>query len=133
MNKRMLGNVLAVIALLCFITAIIGMAIGGSHRWVEPLEELGWIFFTGCVLILYLVVGPAEGAGPLRSSWANAAWAFGALTLALLITAFIANVAAVQYKYWFEAIDTAGLVCMVVTIISAVMARGGFGPGPGSS
>jgi len=123
MNKRTLGNVLAVIAILCFIAAIIGMASNGSHRWVEPIEELGWMFFTGCVLVLYLMAEPPTEE-PLNAKWVNAAWGFGALAIALLLAAFIANVASTTYKYWFEAIETAGLVAMVLTIISAVMARG---------
>jgi hypothetical protein len=124
MSKRTLGNALAVIALLCFVAAIIGMAISGSHRWVEPLEEAGWMFFTGCVLVLYLVV-PSEGQ--LNQKWVSAAWGLGALAIALLLAAFIANIAAQSYKYWFEAIETAGLVAMVLTIIASIMARGGWG------
>lgn len=124
MSKRTLGNALAVIALLCFVAAIIGMAISGSHRWVEPLEEAGWMFFTGCVLVLYLVV-PSEGQ--LNQKWVSAAWGLGALAIALLLAAFIANIAAQSYKYWFEAIETAGLVAMVMTIIASIMARGGWG------
>ena len=127
MDRRTLGNMLAVLAILCFIAAIIGMAISGSHRWVEPLEEAGWMFFVGCVLVLYLMVEPdSVEAENLNPKWATAAWAFGALSIALLLTAFIANLAAVIYRYWFEAIETAGLVAMVLTIISAVMARGGL-------
>jgi predicted MFS family arabinose efflux permease len=124
MNKRTLGNALAVIALLCFVAAIIGMAISGSHRWVEPLEEAGWMFFTGCVLVLYLVV-PSDGE--LDQKWVSAAWGLGALAIALLLASFIANLAAQQYHYWFEAIETAGLVAMVLTIIASIMARGGWG------
>jgi len=128
MNRRTLGNMLAVIALLCFVAAIIGMAISGSHRWVEPAEEAGWMFFVGCVLVLYLVVEPDSAeAENLNAKWANAAWAFGALSIALLLAAFIANLAAVTYRYWFEAIETAGLVSMAFTVICAVMARGGLG------
>lgn len=127
MNNRTLGNVLAILALLCFIVAIIGMAINGSPRWVEPVEQLGWIFFTACVLALYLLGGTGEEDEPLKPQWANAAWAFGALAIALLVAALVANLASSTYKYWFEAIETAGLVCMVMTVISAVMARGGVG------
>lgn len=126
MNRRTIGNVLAVIALLCFVAAIIGMASNGSHRWVEPLEEAGWMLFTGCVLVLYLMAGPPTEE-PLNAKWVRAAWAFGGLALALLLIAFISNLASQQYKYWFKAIETAGLVAMVLTIISAVMARGGWG------
>ena len=124
MSKRNIGNALAVIALLCFVAAIIGMAISGSHRWVEPLEEAGWMFFTGCVLVLYLVV-PWEGE--LNQKWVTAAWALGAVAIALLLASLVANLAAQQYKYWFEAIETSGLVFMVLTIIAAIMARGGLG------
>ena len=128
MSKRNIGNALAVIALLCFVAAIIGMAmnsgIGGAHRWVEPFEAAGWMFFTGCVLVLYLVVPPE---GELDQKWVSVAWAFGAVAIALLLVSFIANVAAQQYKYWFEAIETSGLVFMVLTIITAIMARGGLG------
>jgi hypothetical protein len=124
MSKRNIGNALAVIALLCFVAAIIGMAMSGSHRWVEPLEEAGWMFFTGCVLVLYLVV-PWEGE--LNQKWVTAAWALGAVAIALLLASLVANLAAQQYKYWFEAIETSGLVFMVLTIIAAIMARGGLG------
>lgn len=124
MSKRNIGNGLAVIALLCFVAAIIGMAMSGSHRWVEPLEEAGWMFFTGCVLVLYLVV-PWEGE--LNQKWVTAAWALGAVAIALLLASLVANLAAQQYKYWFEAIETSGLVFMVLTIIAAIMARGGLG------
>ena len=124
MDKRTLGNALAVIAVLCFIAAIIGMATGSSTRWVEPLEEAGWMFFTGCVLVLFLAV-PAETE--LNLKWVKAAWGLGALTIALLLAAFIANIASVHYRYWFEAIETAGLVAMVLTIIASIMARGGLG------
>jgi phosphatidylglycerophosphate synthase len=124
MSKRNIGNALAVIALLCFIVAIIGMAMSGSHRWVEPLEEAGWMFFTGCVLVFYLVV-PWEGE--LNQKWVSAAWVLGAVAIALLLASFVTNLAAQQYKYWFEAIETSGLVFMVLTIIAAIMARGGWG------
>jgi len=124
MKKRTLGNVLAVLAVLCFLVAIIGMAISGSHRWVEPLEELGWIFFVGCLLVLYLASAPET---TLNLQWAKAAWAFGALSIALLLAAFIANIAAVTYRYWFEAIETAGVVAMLATVLCAITARGGWG------
>lgn len=128
MDRRTLGNALAVIAILCFVAAIIGMAISGSHRWVEPAEEAGWIFFVGCVLVLYLMVDPdSVEAENLNPKWANAAWAFGGLSIALLIAAFIANVVSLTYRYWFESIETAGLVAMVITILCAVMARGTLG------
>ena len=124
MNKRTIGNALAIIALLCFVAAIIGMAMSGSHRWVEPVEEAGWMFFTGCVMILYLVVPSGE---ELNKKWVKAAWALGGVAIALLLVSFIANLSAQQYKYWFEAIETSGLVFMVLTIIAAVMSRGGWG------
>jgi len=124
MNRRMLGNALGAIALLCFIAAIIGMAIGGSHRWVEPIEELGWMFFTGCALVLLLMADSSGEARTVKSGWVNAAWACGSLAIALLLTAFIANVLSIHYRYWFEAIDTAGLVFMAATVVSAVLARG---------
>jgi peptidoglycan/LPS O-acetylase OafA/YrhL len=126
MNNRRFGNVLAGVALICFLVAIIGMAMGGSHRWVEPVEELGWMFFTGCVLVLYLMADK-DPDNPMDPRWVQAAWGFGILAIVLLFAAFIANIASAAYHYWFEALETAGLVCMVLTIISAVMAGGPLG------
>jgi hypothetical protein len=126
MNNRRFGNVLAVVALLCFLVAIIGMATGGSTRWVEPIEELGWMFFTGCVLVLYLMADKNPDY-PMDPRWVQAAWGFGILAIVLLFVAFVINIATSSYHYWIEAIETAGLVAMVLTIISSVMAGGPLG------
>ncbi len=128
MKNKQIGNLFAVLAILCFVIAIIGMAAGGSHRWVEPVEELGWIFFVGCVLAFFLLPERGAASGPsLDPSWVRIAWGAGAVAIALLLAALVGNLASTHYKYWLEALETAGLLGMFVTVLAAVMARG-FGP-----
>lgn len=128
MDKKTLGNVLGVLAAIFFAIAIIGMATHGSHRWVEPFEEAGWLLFVGCVLALYLMARQApEDAGPGARKWESAAWGFGALAVVLFVVAIISNAAMATSESWVEAVELAGVLAMLVTIISAIYARGGFG------
>jgi peptidoglycan/LPS O-acetylase OafA/YrhL len=127
MNKRTLGNVLAVIAILFFIAAIVGNAANGSHRWVEPCEQAGWIFFVGAVLVLYLETerAPSESEEE-EMKWAPAAWTFGGIAIVLFLFALVLNRVSTQPHGWYEAIELGGTVAMLVTIIAVVMSRGGW-------
>jgi peptidoglycan/LPS O-acetylase OafA/YrhL len=127
MNNRKIGNTLAVIALIFFVVAIIGNAVSGSHRWVETFEEAGWIFFVATILVLYLETDrvPAEEK-PEYAKWVPVAWTFGVIAIALFLFALVANLAMSVQKSWVEAVELAGVVAMLVTIVSAIMSRGGW-------
>jgi hypothetical protein len=126
MDNRKIGNILAVIALIFFVVAIIGNAVGGSHRWVEAFENAGWIFFVGTILVLYLMAGEPSEGDEAYARWSPIAWAFGGLAIALFLFALIIQASTVLERSWYEAVELAGVLSMLVTIVTAIMARGGW-------
>jgi membrane-associated phospholipid phosphatase len=122
MDKKKLGLGLLAVTGVCFVVTIIGMIIGGSHRWTEPVQQLGWIFFIAGFLVLYLQTGREI----IRPKFANLAWLAGAVAIALFSVALVLNVASEVYKSWFEAFEAAGSMAMVVTVMSAIWSVGGW-------
>jgi hypothetical protein len=123
MDNKKLGLGLLAVTGACWAVTIIGMIIGGSHRWTEPFQQLGWIFFMAGFLVLYLLTGREI----IRPQLANLAWLAGAVAITLFLVALILNAASVVYKSWFEAFETAGSIAMLVSIMSAIWSVGGWG------
>ncbi len=127
MDKRALGNWLALLAIVFIIVAIIGGIAGGSHRWVEPFEQAGWMCLVGCILVLYLVVDSEQAeAGKNSAQLRTAAWVFGAVAIVLFAVGLIANGSLVVPRHWFEAVELAGILATLGTIVTAIMSRGGW-------
>ena len=101
---------------------IIGMAFGGPHRWSDPFQQLGWIFFIAGFLVMYMLTGREI----TRPRLANLAWLAGVVSIVLFLVALIFNVASDIYKSWFEAFEAAASIAMVVTVISAIWSAGGW-------
>jgi FtsH-binding integral membrane protein len=99
------------------------MTAGGSQRWTEPFQHLGWIFFVAGFLVLFLRTGREIGAPRL----AGFAWMAGAVSMGLFLVALALNAASDALKTWFEAFETAGSVAMVVSVICAIWSVGGGG------
>ena len=123
MDNKKLGLGLLAVTGACWVVTIIGMIIGGSHRWTEPFQQLGWIFFMAGFLVLYLLTGREI----IRPRLANLAWLAGAVAITLFLVALILNVASVVYKSWFEAFEAAGSIAMLVSVMSAIWSVGGWG------
>ncbi len=66
MDNKKLGFGLLAVTGVCWIVTTIGMIIGGSHRWTEPVQQLGWMFFVTGFLVLYLQTGREIRAPPPR-------------------------------------------------------------------
>jgi FtsH-binding integral membrane protein len=122
MDNRKLGLGLLAVTGVCWIVTIIGMIIGGSHRWTEPFQQLGWIFFIAGFLVLYLLTGREI----IKPQLANLAWLAGVVGIALFFVALIFNVASEVYKTWFEAFEAAGSIAMMVSVMSAIWSVGGW-------
>jgi drug/metabolite transporter (DMT)-like permease len=122
MDNKKLGFGLLGVTGVCWIVTTIGMIIGGSHRWTEPFQQLGWIFFIAGFLVLYLQTG-REIRNPRL---ANLAWLAGAVAVVLFLIALILNVASEVSKTWYEAFEAAGSIAMVVTVMSAIWSVGGW-------
>lgn len=122
MDNKKLGLGLLAVTGACWVVTIIGMIIGGSHRWTEPFQQLGWIFFIAGFLVLYLLTGREIK----RPNMANLAWGAGAVAIVLFLLTLIFNVASVAYKSWFEAFEAAGSIAMVATVMSAIWSVGGW-------
>jgi hypothetical protein len=122
MDYKKLGFGLLAVTGACFVVTIIGMLLGGSHRWTEPLQQLGWIFFIAGFLVLYLLTGREI----IRPQLANLAWLAGAIAIGLFFVSLILNVASVAYKSWFEAFEAAGSMAMLVSIMCAIWSVGGW-------
>lgn len=122
MDNKKLGLGLLAVTGACWVVTIIGMIIGGSHRWTEPFQQLGWIFFIAGFLVLYLLTGREI----IKPRLANLAWLAGAVAIALFLVALIANVASEAFKSWFEAFEAAGSMAMLVSIMSAIWSVGGW-------
>jgi hypothetical protein len=123
MDKKKLGLGLLAVTGVCWVVTIIGMIIGGSHRWSESAQQLGWIFFIAGFLVLYLQTGREI----IRPQLANLAWLAGAAAITFFLVALILNAASVLYKTWFEAFEAAGSIAMLVTVMSAIWSVGGWG------
>ena len=123
MDNKKLGLGLLAVTGACWVVTIIGMIIGGSHRWTEPFQQLGWIFFMAGFLVLYLLTGREI----IRPRLANLAWLAGAVAMTLFLVALILNAASVVYKSWFEAFEAAGSIAMLVSVMSAIWSVGGWG------
>lgn len=123
MDYKKLGFGLLAVTGVCWVVTTIGIIIGGSHRWTEPFQQLGWIFFIAGFLVLYLMTGREI----IRPQLANLAWLAGAAAIAFFLVALILNVTSVVYKSWYEAFEAAGSIAMPVTVISAIWSVGGWG------
>jgi FtsH-binding integral membrane protein len=122
MDNKKLGLGLLAVTGVCWIVTMIGMIVGGSHRWAEASQQLGWIFFMAGFLVLYL----RTGREIVRPQLANLAWLAGAIAMALFLVALILNVASETYKTWFEAFEAAASIAMVVSVMSAIWSVGGW-------
>ncbi len=122
MDNRKLGLGLLAVTGACWVVTIIGMIIGGSHRWTEPFQQLGWIFFIAGFLVLYLLTGREI----TKPQLAKVAWLAGAVAIALFLVALISNVASEEFKSWFEAFEAAGSMAMLVSIMTAIWSVGGW-------
>ena len=122
MDNKKLGLGLLAVTGACWIVTMIGMIIGGSHRWIEPFQQVGWIFFIGGFLVLYL----RTGREIIRPNMAKLAWGAGAVAITLFLVALILNAASVTYKSWYEAFEAAGSIVMLVTVMSAIWSVGGW-------
>lgn len=122
MDNRKLGFGLLAVTGVCWIVTTIGMIIGGSHRWIEPFQQLGWMFFVAGFLVMYLQTGREI----TKPRLANLAWLAGAVAIGLFLVALILNVASEAEKTWFEAFEAAGTIAMTVTVISAIWSVGGW-------
>ena len=123
MDKKKLGLGLLAVTGVCWVVTMIGMFSGGSHRWIEPFQQLGWMFFIGGFLVLYLQTGREI----IRPQLANLAWWAGAAAIALFFVALILNAVSDIPKSWYEAFEAAGSIAMVVTVMSAIWSVGGWG------
>jgi cell division protein FtsW (lipid II flippase) len=123
MDYRKLGNTFAVIALVLFMVSLIGMVSNGSHRWVEPFQQAGWICFVIAMLVLYLLTPEAADNDPM---WANAAWVFGGLAILLFLSGMIVNAATVIDRSWYEALEAGGSIATLLTIVTALYSRHGW-------
>lgn len=122
MDYKKLGFGLLAVTFVCWVITIIGMIIGGSHRWTEPVQQLGWMFFVAGFLVLYLLTGRQI----TRPDLASVAWFAGAVAIAFFGVALILNVASLVYETWFEAFEAAASIAMVVSVITAIWSVGGW-------
>lgn len=123
MADKKLGLGLLAVSGVCWVVTITGMIAGGSHRWTEPFQQLGWIFFIAGFLVLYLLTGREV----IRPQLARLAWLAGAVAITLFLVALVLNASSVVYKSWFEAFESAGSIAMLVTVMSAIWSVGGWG------
>jgi FtsH-binding integral membrane protein len=122
MDYRKLGLGLLGVTFVCMAVTIIGMISGGSHRWTEPFQQLGWMFFIAGFLVLYLKTGREI----IRPKLANLAWLAGVIGMVLFLVALVLNVASETYETWFEAVEAAGTIAMMVSVMSAIWSVGGW-------
>ena len=123
MDNKKLGLVMLGGAGVCWVVTMIGMIVGGSHRWSETSQQLGWMFFIAGFLVLYLKTGREI----VRPKLANLAWLAGVIGMALFLVSLIFNLASGTYETWFEAFEAAGTIAMMVSVMSAIWAVGGWG------
>ncbi len=115
---------LGAVAIACFIVAIIGLATSGSHRWVRPAEELGWIMFVSVVIIQYLVAPHSEVEGGF-TTLQMLAWGLGIVSIVLLLIALICNIViSGTTPKWIEPIEAVGLLCALGLVLISISGRG---------
>ena len=117
--------VLALCTIVLFVVAIIGMFTSSSHRWVEPVQEAGWIFFVLLIVATYLLDRGPEYKGAAYTTPEKVAWGFAAAAIACMLVAIIASVASETRDSWVEAVETAGVLCNLVLILIVVTVRRG--------
>ena len=122
MDYRKLGLGLLGVTFVCMTVTIIGMIIGGSHRWTEPFQQLGWMFFIAGFLVMYLKTGREI----IRPQMANLAWLAGVIGMVLFLVALVLNVASEAYETWFEAVEAVGTIAVMVSVMSAIWSVGGW-------
>jgi len=125
MDYRKLGLGLLGVTFVCMAVTIIGMAIEGSHRWTESVQQLGWMFFIAGFLVMYLKTGREI----IRPQLAQTAWISGIVAMVLFLVALILNVASKDPEIWFEAFEAAGSIAMLVSIMTAIWSVGGWEKG----
>jgi hypothetical protein len=121
MYGKKLGYGLLTLSAICFVVAIIGMIFGGSYRWTEPFQHMGWIFFIPGFLVLFFQV---KGRKIINPDLSRLAWILGAVSIVLFLIALIFNAASASLKTWFEAFETAGSVAMLAAVVCAVLSIG---------
>ena len=122
MDNRKLGLGLLGGAGVCWVITMIGMIIGGSHRWSESSQQLGWMFFIAGFLVLYL----RTGREIIRPQLAQTAWISGIVAMVLFLVTLVLNMASEAYQTWFEAFEAAGSIAMLVSIMTAIWSVGGW-------
>jgi len=120
MYSKKLGFALLGLSLTFFLVAIILMTSGGSSRWTEPFQHLGWIFFIPGFLVLFYQL---KGRKVIRPGLSRLAWILGGASVVLFLVALLLNIAA-TYETWFEAFETAGSVAMLAAVVCAVLSIG---------
>ena len=108
-----------------FVASIIGMFSSSSPRWVEPVQEAGWIFFALLIVVTYLLDRKPEQKGAAYSTPEKVAWGFAAAAIACMLVAIVASAASETRGSWVEAVETAGTLCNLVLILIVVIVRRG--------
>lgn len=121
MDKKRLGFILLGGSAACWIVTFIGMIANGSQRWTEPFQQAGWIFFVAGFLVLYLMTG----RDIVRPNMAKIAYIAGTVSMLLFLVALILN-ASSDFKSWYEAIETAASIAMLITVMTAIWSVGGW-------
>lgn len=124
MDNKKLGFALLAVTGVCWIVTIIGMIVGGDgyHRWAEPFQQMGWVFFIAGFLVLYLKTGREI----IRPKFASAAWIAGGVAIALFLATLVMNAASEAYETWFEAFEAGASIAMLVAVMSAIWSVGGW-------
>lgn len=128
-SMRTAGLAFLGVTFACWIVTIIGMFTNGSHKWTQPFQILGWIFFIAGFLVLYLLTGREI----VRPGFASAAWATGAMTIGLLAASLVIYATSSALEIWYEGLETVAYFVMLASIMSAIWSVGGWTTGPGST
>jgi peptidoglycan/LPS O-acetylase OafA/YrhL len=108
-----------------FVASIIGMFSSSSPRWVEPVQEAGWIFFVLLLVMTYLLDRGPEYKGAAYATPEKVAWGFAAAAIASMLIAIIAGVASETRDSWVEAVEMVGTLCSLGLILIVVTIRRG--------
>jgi FtsH-binding integral membrane protein len=122
MGYRKLGFGLLGVTFACWIVTFIGWLTGGSQRWTEPFQQIGWMFFVAGFLVLYLLAGREI----INPTMARVAWISGAVAIVLWFIALIFYAVSSAPKMWYEAFEAAGAICMLITVMTAIWSVGGY-------
>jgi len=117
--------VLAICTIVLFVIAIIGMFANSSQRWVEPVQEAGWIFLVLLIVVDYLLDRGPEYKGAAYTTPEKVAWGFAAAAIACMLVAIVASVASETRDSWVEAFEAVGILCNLVLILIVVTVRRG--------